>query len=414
MISKRDSKEWKRFIRNLRLAKRRIHYSVLWQKIKHSLRATSKNITVLCHFSFEGFRKSQKCTWKNMGNYYESNEGNVNINIPSILGGGGYLYIRFYGSFPEFIYLSNGSEHIKYNCKYLHTLIDLSCFEKKAKKLTIEFCEKVCLSQIYIFTSGLLPKWVQKWDDPCEQCDVLFMTTHSDDEHLFFSGVLPLSVAKGKRVQVSYYVPPLAEYRKDELLDGLWHIGITNYPVFGDFYEEYSESVELAIENLKAHGQEEADIHKYIIGTIRRFKPNVIMAQDINGEYGHGQHRLFAQELLDVIGMTGDKDIDVDSAIQYGVHVVPKVYHHLFDRNKVRIDIDTPMEELDGRSPFRVSQEGFSFHRSQYVSFFPRQLFGTIRHPIKYAKQIEKYAPTEWGCSYSTTESALYDDFICE
>ena len=109
----------------------------------------------------------------------------------------------------------------------------------------------------------------------------------------------------------------------------------------------------------------------------------------------------FAQCLETYIRASEDARIAPDSAEQYGTYAVPKLYLHLYEKNGIVLDLDTPMEEWNGQTPFQKSQEGFSKHRSQYVMFFPRHLFGTIRHPIKKAKQIKEYSPCQWGLAHT-------------
>ena len=36
-------------------------------------------------------------------------------------------------------------------------------------------------------SAGELPDFVQIWNPPCEKADMMIITTHSDDEQLFFA-----------------------------------------------------------------------------------------------------------------------------------------------------------------------------------------------------------------------------------
>ena len=80
-----------------------------------------------------------------------------------------------------------------------------------------------------------------------------------------------------------------AKIREHEKLDGLWESGIKHYPICGDFPDLYSTSLEAAKKQYIYD-----DVLSYTTSTIRRFKPLVVVTQDLNGEYGHGGHMLFS------------------------------------------------------------------------------------------------------------------------
>lgn len=391
---------FKRFKRNLRLAKRKTHFRVFKSDWISSFKSTAKNISIFC-LTFKGIKHAHHMFRKN-NKRWAALSNNSKIIIKNPFGKVGYIYIKYHKDFPQEIFVKTKDKTHVCRCEYLHSLINLQDFNVKGK-ICVEFSSDVKINKIYVFTKGNLPDWVQRWQPPCEKADLLAMSTHSDDEQLFFAGVLPLYVARNKNIQVGYFVPPLAFHRYNELLDGLWQIGIKNYPVFAPFYEEWSTSIDEARSNLSEHGTSEEDVRDYIVSLMRRFKPMVVIGQDaVNGEYGHGQHMYFAYCLEKYVKDSADSHVEPESAGEYGTHSVPKLYLHLYENNRIILDLDTPMKELNGRTPFQKSQEGFSRHRSQYVAFFPRHLFGTIRHPIKKASQIKEYSPCEWGLAHTT------------
>ena len=404
---KKKKERIKRFKRNLRLAKRKIHFRALKNDLKSSLKSDAKNISWFC-LTFKNIKHARYIFLRNNKKVIRViNDSQINILNP--FHKVNYIYIKFHKEFPQKIFIKGQNANTTYQCKYLHTLIKLNDLSV-LRKISIKFSSDVKINRIYVFTDGELPDWVQKWEPPCEKADLLAMSTHSDDEQLFFAGVLPLYAAKNKRIQVSYFAPPLALHRFNELLDGLWQIGIKNYPVFAPFYEEWSMSIPEAKNNLSNHNTTEEDIQNYIVSTIRRFKPLVVIGQDpINGEYDHGQHMYFAYCLGKYISNSTNPVIDPESTRKYGLHSVSKLYLHLHKNNRIVLDLDIPMKELHGKTPFEKSQEGFSKHRSQYVAFFPKFLYGTIRHPITQARQIKDNSPCEWGLAYTT----VGPDLIC-
>ena len=87
--------------------------------------------------------------------------------------------------------------------------------------------------------AGETPSWVQQWNPPLEKADMLLASTHADDELLWFGGAMPVYAGQfGKKVQVSYLIRH-GYGRTHELLDGLWTVGITNYPILSDFGDKY-------------------------------------------------------------------------------------------------------------------------------------------------------------------------------
>ena len=75
---------------------------------------------------------------------------------------------------------------------FLHEFVDVSAlFGGLPEALTLSFPEGIVIADLYAFSAGDLPDWVQIWEKPCEQADLLLISSHSDDEQLFFAGVLP-------------------------------------------------------------------------------------------------------------------------------------------------------------------------------------------------------------------------------
>ncbi|MCQ2552597.1 MAG: hypothetical protein MJ148_04585, partial [Clostridia bacterium] len=90
------------------------------------------------------------------------------------------------------------------------------------------------------------PSRVQVWDEPCKEADVLLLSTHADDEHIFFGGIIPYYAGELELpVQVAYYTNYWngANVREHEKLDGLCTVGVKNYPINGDFDDIYATSL---------------------------------------------------------------------------------------------------------------------------------------------------------------------------
>lgn len=233
------------------------------------------------------------------------------------------------------------------------------------------------IQSLRVFGDGKLPADVQVWEKTCETADLMLLSTHSDDEHLFFAGILPYYAGElGMDVQVVYMVDHAlnSSSRPHELLNGLWSVGVRNYPVIGEVPDLYSESLADAYSVFADEGYSKEYFVDFVTENIRRFKPLVIVGHDIEGEYGHGAHRLYTDALISALSVCNDEAYHSASAAEYGVWEVPKVYLHLYGENEIVMNWDNIiLESFGGRSAFKVSvEEGFSKHESQHYTWFSK------------------------------------------
>ena len=168
-----------------------------------------------------------------------------------------------------------------------------------AAKVVLSLEESKRLGKLAVYSLGELPSNVQTWDAPAEKADLMIFTAHPDDEHLFFGGVMPYYTGElGLKTQV-VYMSHQKRLRQDEALAGLWTSGVRNYPVFLGFKDKYSNNYADA-----AAAWGEDTVLERIVTQLRRFKPEVVITHDVNGEYGHGTHCLAARALM-VTVLTG-------------------------------------------------------------------------------------------------------------
>ena len=243
---------------------------------------------------------------------------------------------------------------------FIHEYISLP---SATKELTITIPQdNAIICEIYVFDRGTTPSWVQKWSPPHEKADLLLLPAHGDDEQIFFGGAIPYyAVERELNVQVAYLTHHWGEpYRPHEMLNALWTGGLKNYPVMGKFVDVYLDSLDQA---KNTFGYDE--VIEYNVELIRRFKPSVIIGHDLNGEYGHGAHMINAHGLTEAIEISNDKTKYPNSAEQYGVWDVPKTYLHLYEKNKLYMNWDEPIEAFDGKSSYEMAVESFDCHVSQ-------------------------------------------------
>ncbi len=285
---------------------------------------------------------------------------------------------------------------------FLHEYIEIPA----TKSCTMELSKGGKICEIYLFTSGKLPEWVQVWDPPYKRADMLLMSTHADDEHLYFAGLMPYyAVEKGIKVQVIYMTNHFdTSQRPHEQLNGLWKVGMRNYPIIGGF-PDIAESKgsskdpkeKVLADALKLYDEDK--VTAFQVEQIRRFKPMVIVGHDIKGEYTHGAHMVNAYTLQKALEMSNKEEFYKESYEKYGLWDVPKTYLHLWPENKITMNWDIPLESLNGKTAFEVSKEGYKCHASQQWTMFTKWIAG---ENIKKASDIATYSPCEFGL-YRTT-----------
>ena len=311
------------------------------------------------------------------------------------------LYVIFDRVYGEWTLSGGGSEAVCGENGFLHEYVDVEgLFGGAPQAVTLTFPESDCsLAEIHAFGPGPVPDWVQVWQPPCERADLLLFSTHIDDEQLFFAGLLPYYAGeRGLAVQVAYFTDPFSYHdRPHEQLNGLWTVGVRRYPVSGPFPDAYSESAGDAYAQQERYGYTKEDMLLHQTRLLRRFRPHVAVGHDIGGEYGHGQHRVNSETLMEALELAADGTYDPDSAALCGVWDTPKAYLHLWKENPLVMDWDVPLEAFGGKTAFQVTQEGFLCHESQQWTWFRGWIFGKNGNAVTRADQIRTYSPCLYG-----------------
>ena len=220
--------------------------------------------------------------------------------------------------------------------------------------------KKFILTELRVYGSGDPAPEIQQWEPPAEKADLLLIVAHPDDEVLWFGGTLPRYAGEeGKVCQICMMVPTMP-YRRLELLDCLWTCGVKNYPVWGKYPDSFSGTLSKQYKHWPKNR-----VYGDITGWIRRFKPEVLLTHDINGEYGHGAHRVCADAVMNCLKLAANAKKYPQSAKEYGVWDVPKCYLHLYSENVVDMDWNQPLDAFGGKTGFEVAQDAFRCHVSQ-------------------------------------------------
>ena len=242
------------------------------------------------------------------------------------------------------------------------------------------------------------------WEEPKDgETDLMIFSAHCDDEQLFFAGIMPhYAGQRNYQIQLVYLTSHLkfdGYTRMHEALDGLWTAGVRNYPIWGEYYDYPVYNLGDAYRYFNAYGWPEEEMLGFVVEQLRRFKPTVAVGHDLNGEYGHGQHMVWADLLAKASEISGDESQYPESVETYGAWDVPKTYLHLYKENPIVMDWDQPLDAFDGRTAWEVSMEAYRCHESQIETLEDADWYFADNST---AASIVYYSPREFGL-YRTT-----------
>lgn len=293
------------------------------------------------------------------------------------------------------------------NHGYRHEFVPLpSC----SKVVTIKYSSFPEINKIYCF-NATPPQWVERWEPPARKVDLMIVSAHDDDTHLYFAGLIPTVKSAGYSVQVVYTIshdnnPP----RYDEVLASLWISGVRHYPIFGIVPDKFSTTLEQAITNMEESNMTLHDLITFHITNIRRFRPAVIVTHDEQGEYGHGQHRLTSYSVRESLKYLNDTHIKSSDPIFHPY----KLYLHLYPRNRIQMNYDIPLQLYGGLTAYQVSRLAFDQHVSQHSVYLTRW-FGGENQTFRRATEIQTFSPCNFGLymsmvGYNDSEANIFSN----
>lgn len=246
-----------------------------------------------------------------------------------------------------------------------------ACFEPLQGTFRIVFYaserSQLTLREILLYSAGdTQGTALHAWQDVCQKADILALVAHPDDELLWFGGLLPTYAGeRGMQVQVAYMTCENA-VRRQELLNGLWHCGVRNYPIIYDLKDVRYKAVEDAY---RVWGLD--NTYQAMVRAIRRCKPDVLVTHDILGEYGHTQHIVTSEAAYQAVLLAADASYDPQSAAQYGIWQVKKLYRHLGDAPTTRMDWTQPLSAFGGQTGLEIASQAFKMHVTQQDILWP-------------------------------------------
>ncbi len=317
----------------------------------------------------------------------------------------GHLYIQWAKIPAEWkLEYTNGGEQVISTCGtqgFLHEYVAVGGKTGNVDTVTLRIPAGSSICNIRVFGLGSVPGTVQVWKPHCKRADMLVLSTHADDEILFLGGVLA-TYAGGLDldVQVIYFsdYTNAAVVREHEKLDGLWTVGVRNYPENGSFDDIYAADLAVA-ESTFGYDKTLA----WVVEMIRKYQPQVCVGQDTNGEYGHGTHQLTSKALQEAVTISNRADSYPETAAKYGVWDVPKTYIHLYGENKITLNcrekLDGSKEGIYGDTALNVATRAYKQHVSQQWCWF-------------YVSDDYRYSISEFGLARTTVGPDTGNDMM--
>lgn len=221
------------------------------------------------------------------------------------------------------------------------------------------------ISSLRVSSEGAPFDGLPDWRPTPDKADLMVISTHQDDEELYFGGTIPYYSAVRGKDTVVMYMADCGRERREEALNGLWAMNHRSYPVFLNMRDKRVDTVN---EGLKLWGGEEKIIGR-LVEQIRIYRPEVIVTHDLEGEYGHNQHKITARLTQKAVEQAADPAKFPESAEKYGAWQVKKLYLHLYGENSIKMDWQTAFAELDGKTPSQMAALGYKQHASQHKYF---------------------------------------------
>ena len=257
------------------------------------------------------------------------------------------------------------------------------------------------LTELFVFNPKqvTLEQKAVDWQEPLEKADIMIVETHGYDDVLVFGAVTPTYTDRGYTVTVAN-VGCDTIGRQRESSGGSYLNGLRNFKTFFAFTDlldvTYSKYIKAWLED------DPRDPEEMLVAEIRRVKPEVVITHDlVNGDFGHGAHKLVAEITVQAVADASDPEKFPESAEKYGAWQVKKFYVHMYDQNQIFIDVDTPLASFGGMTARQVAAAGMAKWKNGAEA-------GKINNI-----RTGKYHPSDYGLYFSTVgEDVAKNDFL--
>ena len=223
------------------------------------------------------------------------------------------------------------------------------------------------------------------WQPPPNKITVLAVFAHPDDEGIFFGGALPYySSVLNLPTMLLCMADGNETLRQDELRCAAWSYGLRYEPLFGHFANflsawitnsPYTNSTDITWD-LWADGVFQGDGSDVEAGktraincvaeAIRRYRPDVIITQDVNGETGHDNHKAASYATMQAFFVAADPNVTATNLVGLPPWQAQKLYVHLYPTNRLFHKAwEIPYQALTNLTAHQAAHVGLSCHVSQ-------------------------------------------------
>lgn len=216
--------------------------------------------------------------------------------------------------------------------------------------------------------SGGAPEDYHAWSPTVEKADFLVISMHPDDDCIFMGAIMPIYGAEKGYEGSILYMSASTRVRNNEAANGAWTMGLRTYPLYAgmrDITPAYAKKYDMT-------GVFNADlVAKEVVYYLRMVKPEVVMTHDVNGEYGHWQHKVLSAAVQKAVLLAADAEYDPETVELYGTWQVKKLYLHLYEQNAIAIEPLVPLKAFHGKNAWEIAQMAYDCHKSQNHSHHP-------------------------------------------
>lgn len=248
-----------------------------------------------------------------------------------------------------------------------------------------------------------------------KKATVMMFSAHPDDEGIFFGGALPYysQVLKVPTLLVGVTSGDwvlAAPVREQELRNAAWVYGMRYQPIFLRFPDQPFGILD---DNFRVWG----GVGDALLGreltarefakSIRRYRPEVVLTHDFDGEYGHKNHMATAFATVDAVAIAADSSVELEGMSPWQVK---KLYVNEWDQGRIfhdyweDISIDSTGDGQPDTSPRLVADLGLAEHKTQNNgNFRVSTVYRSNSNPG--FSSWDNYPSEHWGL-YSSTVGA--------
>ena len=264
--------------------------------------------------------------------------------------------------------------------------------------------------------AGRAPAQTYDWQPPPNKVTLLAVWAHPDDEGIFGGGSLPYySSVLDVPTMLVCMTYNLTDERGGELCCAAWNYGLRYQPVMGGFTDINSSTITNSF-----YGTNTIDITwdwwagigyqgngsdvaagktraiNYVAEQIRRYRPDVIITHDVNGETGHDNHKATSYAVRQAFSVAADPTANATNLIGLAPWQAQKLYVHLYSTNRLFHEFwETPYPVLTNLTSHQVVNTGLTCHVSQGPS---RWISASVYPPVGVYAQW----PAEWWGLYAS------------